>query len=55
MHGQKLTPPSAASSGKGRHDMATRRQPGTDRLHALVAGLGMVVTFAWLALCIVGG
>jgi len=32
--------------------MATRRQ--TD-WHALVAGLGMVLAFAWLALCIVGG
>jgi len=49
------TPPSAASSGKGRRDMATRQQPATDRLHALVAGLGMVAAFAWLALCIVGG
>ena len=35
--------------------MATHRQPATDRLHALVAGLGMVLAFAWLALWTVGG
>jgi len=33
--------------------MATRRQLAM--WHALVAGLGMVLAFAWLALCIVGG
>jgi len=33
--------------------MATRRQPAT--WHALVAGLGMVAAFAWLALWTVGG
>ena len=35
--------------------MATRQQPATDRLHSLVAGLGMVLAFAWLCLCVVGG
>ena len=35
--------------------MAIHRQPATDRLHALVAGLGMVLAFAWLCLTVVGG
>jgi len=34
--------------------MATRRQPATD-WYALVAGLSMVLAFAWLALWTVGG
>ena len=48
MHGQKPTAPLAASSGKGRRDMASRRQPDILGPLAFVVGVILVLFFLWL-------